>query len=69
MSLNALINYYPGVSLVVKMENNGEGGIVPGELSSANQMSHLGLNEYYSGFENVGHNDPISLIFLWIIPK
>ena len=40
-----------------------------GELSSADQTSHLGLNEYYSGFENVGHNDPMSLIFLWIVPK
>ena len=49
--------------------NNGEGGILQGELSCANQASHLGLNEYYSGFENIGHNDPLSLIFLWIIPK
>lgn len=29
----------------------------------------LGLNEYYSGFDNIGHNDLYSLIFLWIIPK
>ncbi|OAA39538.1 C6 transcription factor [Beauveria brongniartii RCEF 3172] len=28
-----------------------------------------GLNEYYSGFDNIGHNDLSSLIFLWIIPK
>ncbi|KAK2877052.1 hypothetical protein FQN49_001459 [Arthroderma sp. PD_2] len=27
------------------------------------------LNEVYSGFDNVGHNDLFSLIFLWIIPK
>ncbi|KAK0510087.1 hypothetical protein JMJ35_007481 [Cladonia borealis] len=27
------------------------------------------LNEYYSGFENIGHNDPMSLIFLWLIPN
>ena len=28
-----------------------------------------GLNEYFSGFDNIGHNDISSLIFLWIIPK
>lgn len=28
-----------------------------------------GLNEYYSGFSNIGHNDLLSLVFLWIIPK
>ncbi|KAM3503239.1 hypothetical protein MY10362_004320 [Beauveria mimosiformis] len=27
------------------------------------------LNEYYSGFDNIGHNDLSSLIFLWIIPN
>lgn len=27
------------------------------------------LNEYFSGFENVGHNDTGSLILLWIIPN
>ncbi|KAM3434763.1 hypothetical protein MY4824_005272 [Beauveria thailandica] len=27
------------------------------------------LNEYYSGFDNIGHNDLFSLIFLWIIPN
>lgn len=27
------------------------------------------LNEYFSGFENIGHNDPLSLIFLWLIPN
>jgi len=26
-------------------------------------------NEYYSGFENIGHNKFIDLIFLWIIPN
>ncbi|CAF9909102.1 hypothetical protein IMSHALPRED_007605 [Imshaugia aleurites] len=26
-------------------------------------------NEYFSGFENIGHNDPLSLLFLWIIPN
>ena len=28
-----------------------------------------GLNEYFSKFENIGHNDPASLFFLWIIPN
>jgi hypothetical protein len=32
-------------------------------------MATAGLNEYYSGFDNIGHNDVVSLIFLWIIPK
>ncbi|EPE10808.1 hypothetical protein F503_05903 [Ophiostoma piceae UAMH 11346] len=27
------------------------------------------LNEYFSGFDNIGHNDLYSLVFLWIIPK
>ncbi|KAL2043085.1 hypothetical protein N7G274_004145 [Stereocaulon virgatum] len=27
------------------------------------------LNESFSGFENIGHNDPLSLLFLWIIPN
>ena len=27
------------------------------------------LNEYFSGFDNIGHNGPRDLIFLWIIPN
>ncbi|EPE36736.1 hypothetical protein GLAREA_08899 [Glarea lozoyensis ATCC 20868] len=27
------------------------------------------LNEYYGGFENIGHNKPFDLILLWIIPN
>ncbi|RDW83263.1 hypothetical protein BP5796_04754 [Coleophoma crateriformis] len=27
------------------------------------------LNEYYSGFDNIGHNKFVDLIFLWIIPN
>ncbi|KAJ5911521.1 uncharacterized protein N7473_000824 [Penicillium subrubescens] len=27
------------------------------------------LNEFFSGFDNIGHNDAASLIFLWIIPN
>ncbi|KAM0803365.1 hypothetical protein BDR22DRAFT_840588 [Usnea florida] len=26
-------------------------------------------NEYFSAFENIGHNDALSLLFLWIIPN
>ncbi|KAB8260650.1 hypothetical protein BDV32DRAFT_122820 [Aspergillus pseudonomiae] len=27
------------------------------------------LNEAFSGFDNIGHNDAVTLIFLWIIPN
>ncbi|KAH6720023.1 hypothetical protein BKA61DRAFT_227795 [Leptodontidium sp. MPI-SDFR-AT-0119] len=27
------------------------------------------MNEYYSGFENIGHNSIRDLVFLWIIPN
>ncbi|KAF2433229.1 hypothetical protein EJ08DRAFT_584285 [Tothia fuscella] len=27
------------------------------------------LNEYHSGFAHIGHNDFVSLLFLWIIPN
>ncbi|KFA48357.1 hypothetical protein S40293_04491 [Stachybotrys chartarum IBT 40293] len=27
------------------------------------------LNEYFSGFDNIGHNAPLDLLFLWIIPN
>ncbi|ROW14983.1 hypothetical protein VPNG_03457 [Cytospora leucostoma] len=27
------------------------------------------LNEYYSGFDNIGHNEPLDLLLLWIIPN
>ncbi|GKT52987.1 hypothetical protein ColTof3_00326 [Colletotrichum tofieldiae] len=26
-------------------------------------------NEYFSGFDNIGHNSPMDLLFLWIIPN
>lgn len=32
-------------------------------------LTCAGMNEYFSGFDNIGHNDIITLIFLWIIPK
>lgn len=30
---------------------------------------YTGANEYYSGFDNIGHNPLNDLILLWIIPK
>ncbi|RDA92063.1 hypothetical protein CP533_0980 [Ophiocordyceps camponoti-saundersi (nom. inval.)] len=27
------------------------------------------MNEYYSGFDNIGHNPMLDLIYLWIIPN
>ncbi|PNS20091.1 hypothetical protein CAC42_5541 [Sphaceloma murrayae] len=27
------------------------------------------LNEAYSGFDNIGHNDPWTLVLLWVIPN
>lgn len=32
-------------------------------------LINVGLNEFFSGFENIGHNDPFTLILMWIIPK
>lgn len=29
----------------------------------------LGLNEFFSGFDNIAHNDPLTLLLYWIIPK
>ena len=29
----------------------------------------IALNEIFSGFGHIGHNDPATLIFCWIIPK
>ena len=29
----------------------------------------IGLNEYCSGFRHIGHNDAMSVVFLWAIPK
>lgn len=34
-----------------------------------NTTNRPGLNEYYSGFDNIAQNDIYALIFLWIIPK
>lgn len=41
------------------------GGWVAGEWL----MRFEGSNEFFSGFENIGHNDALSLFFLWIVPK
>ncbi|GES60813.1 C6 transcription factor [Aspergillus terreus] len=27
------------------------------------------LNEFFSGFANIGHNDALTLVFLWIVPN
>ncbi|RCI15378.1 hypothetical protein L249_6564 [Ophiocordyceps polyrhachis-furcata BCC 54312] len=32
-------------------------------------LTRPGMNEYYSGFDNIGHNALLDLIFLWIIPN
>lgn len=37
------------------------------EGSFANR--ELGLHEYFSGFANIGHNDPMTLLIYWIIPN
>jgi len=29
----------------------------------------LGLNEYFSNFENIGHNSWWNLFWLWIVPN
>lgn len=28
-----------------------------------------GLNEVFSGFANIGHNEPSSIFFLWALPN
>ena len=28
-----------------------------------------GLNESFSNFDNIGHNDPVTLVLMWIIPN
>lgn len=42
-------------------------------MSRADQQTSLvqntGLHEYYSSFANIGHNDFISLLILWVIPN
>lgn len=35
----------------------------------ADVLTAVGLNEYFSSFDNIGHNPPMTLLFLWIIPK
>lgn len=38
-------------------------------LGYANVTCTAGANEYFSGFDNIGHNPFMDLLFLWIIPK
>lgn len=33
------------------------------------KLTYVGLNEFFSGFDNIGHNDALTLIVLWILPK
>ncbi|MCJ1254802.1 hypothetical protein MMC24_002618 [Lignoscripta atroalba] len=35
----------------------------------ASGVGGAGMNEAFSGFANIGHNDALSLLFLWIIPN
>jgi hypothetical protein len=39
------------------------------ERPIAKLISIIGLNEYFSSYANVGHNDWSRLILLWIIPN
>ena len=32
-------------------------------------LTLAGLNEYFSNFDNIGHNSAVNLFFLWIVPK
>jgi hypothetical protein len=36
---------------------------------SLTNSEYAGLCEYYSGFDNIGHNTAKDLLLLWIIPK
>ncbi|KAK5288266.1 hypothetical protein LTR16_003481 [Cryomyces antarcticus] len=38
-------------------------------LMTVSKTALYWLNEYFSGFENIGHNDPFTLFFMWIIPN
>jgi hypothetical protein len=38
-------------------------------LSVKHVLIFSGLNESFSGFQNIGHNDLLTLVTLWIIPK
>ena len=42
---------------------------VPRGTTMVTDTLRAGLNEYFSGFDNIGHNSIQDLIFLWIIPK
>ncbi|KAF5501298.1 hypothetical protein K456DRAFT_1178234 [Colletotrichum gloeosporioides 23] len=47
-------------------------GVVVGFSAAVMTLSKTVLywaNEYFSGFDNIGHNPPMDLLFLWIIPN
>lgn len=39
------------------------------ERIETDRLLQIGLNEYFGGFANIGHNTPYRLIMLWIIPN
>lgn len=38
-------------------------------LKDGRSNLEIGASEYFSGFDNIGHNSLPDLILLWIIPK
>lgn len=38
-------------------------------LQKGDLTLETGASEYFSGFDNIGHNSLPDLILLWIIPK
>ncbi|EGD97880.1 hypothetical protein TESG_05384 [Trichophyton tonsurans CBS 112818] len=43
--------------------------IFSASLMTLSKTVLYGLNEAYSGFDNIGHNDMFTLAFLWILPN
>lgn len=39
------------------------------DMNESRSDNASGLNEYFSNFENIGHNSPFNLIVLWVIPN
>ncbi|KAI9810478.1 MAG: hypothetical protein M1827_006254 [Pycnora praestabilis] len=57
-----------------KVVENGMGGLATligftAAVMTVSKTVLYWLKEYYSGFDNIGHNDISSLILLWIIPN
>lgn len=50
----------------------GAAGLLVGFSAAVMTLSKTVLywaREYYCDFDNIGHNDAVTLFFLWIIPK